>query len=297
MAQQLVNAIALGSVYTLFALGLSLSWGILNVLNLAHGAIFMFGAMAAYLITDGGGDLPLVVVLILAALVCAVLAALLELFAFGPIRRRSRDEHDVELRTLIGSIAAASILIAIGDRITENETVSLPRSLLEVTRNEVAGLNITNIQVILLVVSLVLSGALIWFIRSTRHGRALRAVAFDRQTSGLLGVSSQRLGVQAIALSGALAGVAGVLLTIYLGAADARMGEPLLLKAFVVIILAGVGSLGGAVFFAFALAIVETLVQYYLSADLRDAVAFGLIIVMLLIRPQGLLARGAVQRA
>jgi branched-chain amino acid transport system permease protein len=297
MAQQLINAIALGSVYTLFALGLSLSWGILNVLNLAHGAIFMFGAMAAYLITDGGADLPLVILLPLAALACAALAALLELLAFGPIRRHSHDEHDIELRTLIASVAAASMLIAIGDMITDHETISLPNSLLEITRHEVVGLNITNIQVILLVVSLALSAALIWFIRSTRHGKALRAVAFDRQTSGLLGVSAQRLGLQAIALSGALAGVAGVLLTIYLGAADARMGEPLLLKAFVVIILAGVGSLGGAVVFAFALAIVETMVQYYLSADLRDAVAFGLIIAVLLIRPQGLTGRGAVQRA
>lgn len=298
MAQQLVNAIALGSIYTLFSLGLSLSWGILNVLNLAHGAIFMFGAMAAYLITDSGqGDLPLAVVLPLAALVCAVLAALLEIFAFAPIRARSRDEHDIELRTLIASVAAASMLLAVGEMITDHETVSLPDALLEVNRYEVLGLNITNIQVVLLVVSLTLSAALIWFIRATRHGRALRAVAFDRTTSGLLGVSSKRLGLQAIAVSGALAGVAGVLLAIYLDAAEPRMGETLLLKAFVVIILAGVGSLGGAVVFAFALAIIETLVQYYLSADLRDAVAFGLIVVVLLLRPQGLTSKGAVQRA
>jgi branched-chain amino acid transport system permease protein len=297
VAQQLVNAIALGSVYTLFALGLSLSWGILNVLNLAHGAIFMFGAMAAYLITERAADLPLVVVLPLAALVCAGIAALLELLAFGPIRRRSRDEHDVELRTLIASIAAASMLVAMGDMITNHETISLPDGLFEVNRYEILGLNITNIQILLLVVSLVLSGALMWFIRSTRNGKALRAVAFDRQTTGLLGVSASRLGLQAIAVSGALAGVAGVLLAIYLDAAEARMGETLLLKAFVVIILAGVGSLGGAVVFAFGLAIVETLVQYYLSADLRDAVAFGLIIAVLLIRPQGLTSRGAVQRA
>ena len=297
MAQQLVNAIALGSVYTLFSLGLSLSWGILNILNLAHGAIFMFGAMAAYKVTDGAGDLPLVVVLVIAALVCGGLAALLELLAFGPIRRRSRDEHDVEMRTLIASIAATSILVAIGEMITNHESVGLSRGVYEVDRFDFVGLNITNIQVVLLVISLVLSAALIWFVRSTRHGRALRAVAFDRQTSGLLGVSAGRLGTQAIALSGALAGVAGVLLMIYIGAADARFGESLLLKAFVVIILAGVGSLEGAVLFAFALAIVETMVQYYLSADLRDAVAFGLIIIVLLFRPQGLLARGAVQRA
>ena len=297
MAQQLVNAIALGSVYTLFSLGLSLSWGILNILNLAHGAIFMFGAMAAYTVTDGGGDLPLVVVLVIAAAVCAGLAALLELLAFGPIRRRSRDEHDIEMRTLIASIAATSILVAIGEMITEHESVGLSRDVFEVKRFEFIGLNITNIQVILLVISLALSAALVWFIRSTRHGRALRAVAFDRKTAGLLGVSSGRLGMQAIALSGALAGIAGVLLMIYIGAADARFGESLLLKAFVVIILAGVGSLEGAVLFAFALAIIETMVQYYLSADLRDAVSFALIIVVLLFRPQGLLTRGAVQRA
>lgn len=296
MAQQLVNAIALGAVYTLFALGLTLSWGILGVLNLAHGAIFMAGALGAWVLTSWVEGLPLWVVLPCAAALAAALAVALEALAFGPIRRRSQTALDAEFRTLVASIAAASIIVALAEVISDDQPFTLPPSLLEVTGGPVLGVQVTNIQVILLVVAVLLSAALIAFVRRTRHGRALRAVAFDRATAGLAGISAERLGRQAIALSGALAGVAGVLLAVYLGSAEARMGEPLLLKAFAIIILAGVGSLGGAVAFAFGLALVETMVGYWLGAELRDGLAFTLIVIVLLLRPQGFVRRGAWQR-
>lgn len=297
MIQQLVNAMALGSIYTLFSLGLSLSWGILNVLNLAHGAIFTVGALVAYLLTSQFAGLSLWVVLPVAVAVCATLAFLMELLAFGPIRRRSRNELDAEMRTLIASVAAASILVAVVGAASHEQAFPISDSLIPRHVFEIAGLRITNIQLIIFATAVGLSALLVLFVRKTKHGRALRAVAFDRTASGLVGISAGRLQGQAMALSGGLAGVAGVLLAIYLGSAEAHMGDPLLLKAFAIIILAGVGSLGGAVVFGFSLALLETIVGYSFGADVRDALAFGLILGILIIRPQGLVARAGWQRA
>lgn len=296
MTQQLINALALGSIYTLFSLGLTLSWGILNVLNLAHGAIFMFGTMVAFIVTNVV-DAPLVVVMIAAILACAAISILLETLAFAPLRARSMNALDAEMRTLIASVAAGSILVTAAQVLSDHQPYALPERLFPTAVFDIAGLRISNIQIVVVVAALLLSLLLVLFVQRTRYGRALRAVAFDREASGLCGISARNLQLAAMALSGALAGVAGVLLALYLGSADAHMGDPFLLKAFAIIILAGVGSLGGAVAFAFVLAIVETILGYQFGADVRDALAFVLIIVILLARPQGLISRGGWQRA
>ena len=131
----------------------------------------------------------------------------------------------------------------------------------------------------------------------TRHGRALRALAQDPYTCGLMGISQNALAAATMFVSGALAGVAGVLLAMQLNTVEARLGEPLLLKAFAVIILGGVGSVQGAIAAAFLLALAETVTDVYIGTSVRDAVAFGLIILLLLFRPQGLFSRVAWQRA
>jgi branched-chain amino acid transport system permease protein len=297
MTQQIVNAISLGSIYTLFALGLTLSWGVLNVLNLAHGAIFMFGAMAGYVLTKGGGGLPLVAVLPLAMLCSGVLAATLEVAVLRAVRRRAADRHAADLTMLIASVAAGSILVAVGQNIINNEVVALPPTLFDVTSTTVLGVRVTDIQIVITVLALVMSGALAWFIRSTRHGRALRALSADPYICGLVGISANRTAAATLFVSGAIAGAAGILLAVQLNAVEAQMGDALLLKAFAVIILGGVGSVGGAVAGAFILAAVETGVVAYVDPSLKDAVAFVLIIVLLLLRPQGLISKGALQRA
>ncbi|MCM3920509.1 branched-chain amino acid ABC transporter permease [Frankia sp. AiPs1] len=297
MTQQLVNAIALGSIYTLFSLGLTLSWGILNVLNLAHGAIFTAGTMFAFLLTEHAAGLPFAVVLAAALVGSALLAVLMEAVAFAPIRARSGNALDAEMRTLIASVAVASIIVTVVGIQSDHQPYALPQSLLERHRYDVLGVHVSNVQILVLVAAIVLSALLVLFVRRSRYGRAMRAVAFDRTAAGMVGISARTLQLAAMALSGALAGVAGVLLAVYLGAADAHMGDSFLLKAFAIIILAGVGSLEGAVFFAYALALVETLVGYYLGGDVRDALAFVLIVVILVLRPQGLAARQGWQRA
>lgn len=296
MAQDLVDVVVLGSIFTLFALGLTLSWGVLNVLNLAHGAIFLMGALTAYVLTDGR-DLPLYLVLPAAALVAGLVAVALEVVAYRPLRRRVGDVHKAELPMLIASVGVAFMLTAIGVEITGNVPVGINESVFRVDTFELLGLHLTNLEVLIVGLALVLSVGLGLFVQRSRHGRALRALAQDPYTCGLLGISPERLALATMFVSGALAGVAGVLLALQQSAIEAHSWEPLLLKGFAVIVLGGVGSVWGAIFAAYLLALTEIMTVVHVSTSLRDAVAFALILVLLLFRPQGLFARTAWERS
>ncbi len=295
-AQDLLNVVVIGSIYTLFAMGLTLSWGVLNILNLAHGAIFMFGGLLAYLVTQDSA-LSLWIVMPMSMVVCGLIAVLLELVAYRPIRRRVADLHASELATLIASIGAGAMLVAIAENVTENQLVGINPETFVVEQTSFLGLRTTNLEIVIVAIAALLSVTLTLFITRSRHGRALRALAQDPYTCGLLGISPDRMAAATMFVSGALAGAAGVLLAMQLNTVEARLGEPLLLKAFAVIILGGVGSVQGAIAAAFLLALAETFTDVYASTSVRDAVAFGLIIVLLLFRPQGLFSRVAWQRA
>lgn len=295
MTRYIISAMTIGSVYTLFALGLNLTWGILNVLNLAHGALLMSGALTGYLVATSFG-LPLMWTLVAAVLVCGSLGVGLQVLVFGPIERWNTDYHSMEFAMLLAGVGSAGVLVGVAENITSRAIVSIPRSTLEITYFTVLGVRVTNAQVIILVTALVLSGCLIAFVTRTRYGRAMRALAYDSEATSMLGVRSSQLSIITFFVSGALAGVAGVLLALHLGAVHAHMGESLLLKAFAVIILGGVGSIGGTVIAAFLLALLEAVVGTSLGGTVRDLVAFILIIVLLLVRPQGLFARRAWQR-
>jgi branched-chain amino acid transport system permease protein len=295
LAQQLVSAAVLGSVYTLFALGLSLSWGVLNILNLAHGATFMLGALVVYWITRGNG-LTIAAVLPVAIVVCGVISVLFQIAVYAPIGRRARDAHGAELGTLIASVGLAAIPVAIAVDVTGNQSVAIPPSVFPVHSFTVAGVLLDDIEVAIVCVALVLSLCLAWFVRKTKYGRAMRALAYDAPTCGLLGISARRLELGTMFISGALAGLAGVLLSVQLNVVEAHMGDPLLMKAFAVIILGGVGSIGGAVLAAYLLAFVETMMIVYVDASLKDLVAFALIMALLVLRPQGLFSKLGWQR-
>jgi branched-chain amino acid transport system permease protein len=296
MAQQLVNALTLGSIYTLFALGLTLSWGVLGVLNLAHGALFMSGGLVAWLLTKDHG-VSIAVVLPLSTIAAGALAVILELLVFRPIRARYADAGAAEFGMLIASVGAAAVPVTIAVRLTDDEIKAIPDEVFPIETWTIAGVRISNIAVLIVALAIVLSVALTLFVRHTKYGHALRALAWDAGTCSLMGISSNRLSALTMFVSGGLAGAAGVLLAIQLGSMQARMGEPLMLKAFAAIILGGVGSLGGGIVAAYLLAIVETIMLVYVEPSLKDVVAFALIIVLLLVRPQGLFARASWQRA
>jgi branched-chain amino acid transport system permease protein len=198
---------------------------------------------------------------------------------------------------MIASIAAASALVALAEVISKNQIVGVNPATFDVTTTHVLGVRVTNLEIIIIVLALVLSVALALFVSRSRHGRALRALAEDPYVCRLLGISPTRMSIATMFVSGVLAGAAGLLLALQQSGVDPRSGDPLLLKAFAVIILGGVGSVPGAIVSAFILAFAEVFTQVYIDPGYVDGVAFALIIVLLLVRPQGLFAKTAWKRA
>lgn len=291
-----LNAIVLGSIYALFTIGMSLSWGVLNVLNLAHGSIFMSGALTAYLLTKSQ-PLPLAVVMPAGVLVSGGLVVLLEVAAFRPIRKRAESPHAAEMPIVIASVGASSVLVAAANLFTSGYGVSIAQQTFRPHTFRFAGFTISDIELVIIVAALGLTGLLSWFVNRTRHGRALKVVALDTYAAGLFGISVERLALATMFVSGTLAGCAGILMALQQNSVSANMGDSLLLKAFAAIVLGGIGSIWAAALGAYVLAAAEITAIVLIGVGLRDVVAFILIIVLLLLRPAGLFAKKAWQRS
>jgi branched-chain amino acid transport system permease protein len=292
--EQLINAIVLGAIYCLFAMGLGLTWGTLNVLNLAHGAVFMFSAFTCYLITQRADvHLPIAVVLIVAVVAGALLELGLDLLVFRQIKRRSRTQGEAEMSMLIGSIGASAILVTVAQQLTADTPFTVTAVPVKASVYHLG----SGVYVTIAVVAPVLTAGFALWIQRSRMGRAMRALAYDAPTSGLMGISEGRMSALAMAISGATAGVAGVFLTVYLDSVTADSGSDLLLRAFAVVVLGGVGSMWGTLIGAFVLAGGETLVTATTSGIWTSAVSFALIIVVLLVRPSGLFGKVKGMRA
>jgi branched-chain amino acid transport system permease protein len=293
--QQVINGAVLASIYVLFSLGLTLSWGTLNVLNLAHGAVFMFAGFTAYLVTKNI-ELPLAALIPICIVVAGLITVILELLAFREIRRRAGDLRQAELLMLIASVGAATIPVTIA----QNETHDTPFGLGHVSYRTIVyhtgSVSISNTQIMIICFGLALSIALGVWVKFSRQGRAIRALAYDPETSRLMGISSGRLAMATMFVAGGLAGLASILLMVYLGSLTPESGDNLLIKGFAAIILGGIGSVWGTLAGAIVLAAGETLVLTYTSGSWADAVSFGIIIVVILLRPQGLVAPQKTER-
>jgi branched-chain amino acid transport system permease protein len=293
VAQQALNAITLGSIYVLFSLGLSLAWGVANILNLAHSALFVIGALVSYEIAKVVA-LPLVIMLPLAALAGGLGAVALDVLAFTPITKRARNAAKRELAIVLASLGAAAIVVNVGNVRTNYMIQAIPTKVYGIKSYEFLGLRTTNVALIVLCMTAVAAGAVVIWLRRSAHGRAVRAVAFDRDLAPLFGVNSTRLSRFILFLGGALAGAAGLLLAIQLSGFDPYFANSLMLKAFAIVIIGGIGSIGGTVIAAYALAAVETAIIAYAPGGVPfDAVAFAIIILVLILRPQGI--AGVVQ--
>lgn len=296
MTQQAINALSLGSIYALFTLGLSLVWGVLGLLNLAHGAVFATAAYVAYRVAEAT-DAGLWFILPVAMLAGGAIALVLEVVAFRPIRARTDDEHQASLGMLLASVGTSAILITTVQNQLKVDAVRLPDSVLDISVYHLGSATYTNLTIIVVLSAITLSAATAMWVQTSHQGRALRALAYDAGTTSLLGVNANRIASAAMFVGGALAGGAGVLLALEFSMVSARMGEGLLLKAFAVVIVGGVGNIKGALLGGFLLAAAETIAVYNGYGQLRDAVAFLLVIVVLLVRPEGLFQRGKLERA
>jgi branched-chain amino acid transport system permease protein len=285
LAQQLLNGVVVGAVYALFSLGLTLVFGMHRILNLAHGAVFMWGALIGYFAVTLAG-LPLWAAFIVAVFGAGLVSVALELCVFRPLRRHQGDEFG----TIVASIGANLILMQLAQQATNAQTLRFPFGIFPILFYDIAGLRVSLQQIVILGAVAVIVIALLAFLFKTSLGSEARAVAVDERTSMLLGVNPGKVYLTSFLIAGMLAGAAGVILGVAFNSVSYVMGDAVMLQAFVVIVLGGLGSVTGAVLAGILIGMVQTLTTAYISTELSDAVVFGLLFVVLLIRPDGFFA-------
>ena len=285
LVQQVFNGLVLGTAYALFALGLTLVFGIQKVLNLAHGAVYMWGALIGlFLVTKF--QLPFLLALVLAGIAVGLLNVLVDLVAFRPLRKRGASDFGA----LVSSLGASLILVNISQRVTGAQTLRFPPESFPNTNFMVAGIRMSLVQLTVVGVAAVLLLALLLYLYKTSLGRQVRAVAISERTAQLLGVPAEKVYLQTYFISGAFAGITGVLLAVSFNSVHSFMGDDLLLRAFVVIIIGGLGSIPGAVVAGLLMGLSQTFLVAYTSSELSDVAIFTALIIFLLFKPQGLFA-------
>jgi branched-chain amino acid transport system permease protein len=296
LTQQLVNAVWLGSVYSLFALGYALVFSVLGVLNLAHSAVFMWGAWIGLIVVTLV-QLPLWIAAPLAMLGAGLISLALERVAFAPLRKRGAPR----IAQLISSIGASFFLVSlaqlVADALYGNYQQRFPIGTIPEGAIEGLPFRITPIQVIVLVISLLLMVLLNLLVSRTRLGQRMRAVAFNQRTASLLGVNVGQIYQLTFFLAGALAGAAGVLYALAYNQITPFIGEGIALKGLTVIVLGGLGNIQGALVGGFVVAALEVFSVAAGGSNYRDAIVFALLFVILLVRPQGLIGQKEQTRA
>jgi branched-chain amino acid transport system permease protein len=290
--QQVINGLFLGSIYALFALGYTLVFGVLDILNLAHAAVFMLAAFGALSLVTAA-HLHILVALPLAVLGAGLLGLVLERLAFRPLRGRA----DSNVSGLISSLAMAAIFEAIALELWGPNTARFPFDTTPDVPIHVLGAVVSRLQLTIVAVALGLFLVLWWLVQRTRLGREVRAVAESPRAARVLGVDVDRAIAAAFFISSALGGAAGVLFGLAFNSVAPDMGRGVELKGLAVIIVGGMGSMTGAVVAGFALGLVEVFVVSHLGGSYRDAVSFAALFLILVLRPRGLFGAPSLREA
>jgi branched-chain amino acid transport system permease protein len=281
LLQQLVNGVMLGAVYALIAIGYTLIFGVLGMLHLAHGEVFMVGAFVGLVVTTAySGNVMLA--LAAAMLATGLLGVLIERVAFRPLRGA---HHLAPLATTIG---AGIALQETARWYFGPEQKGFP-STIALRLWEIGPLRVSSVQVFILASAVVLMAAVSLFLARTRAGRAVRATAEDPTVAGLLGVNVGAVIVLVFFVASALAGAAGVLVGLAYNSVHPFIGVQMGIKGLVVMLLGGLGNVPGAMVGGLVLGVLEVLGVAYFASSYRDAFAFGAVMLMLLVRPEGLL--------
>lgn len=302
--QQVANGLTLGSIYALVALGYTLVYGILGLINFAHGEVVMVGALTALAASKFllAAALPpywvFILAFLLAALVCMALSVIIERIAYRPLRNAPR------LAPLITAIGVSIILQQLAMMLWGRSYHAMPQLLPE-TAFALGGVQITVIQLVIIGVAGLTMAALLVLVNRTRLGRAMRATAENPGIAALMGVDANRIIVLAFMIGSALAALAGMLVASNYGIAHYNMGFMLGLKAFTAAVLGGIGNLAGAVVGGLLLGVIEALGAGYigdltggvLGSQYQDVFAFFVLIGVLVLRPAGLLGERVAERA
>ena len=288
MLQQLVNGLILGSVYALLALGYTMVYGIIKLINFAHGDIYMMGAFMGYFLINSL-HLNFFLALILAMIGTAVLGVLVEFLAYRPLRNSTR------IAALITAIGVSFFLEYVMVYFVGANTRSFPQ-VIETVRYNFGPISLTNIQLMILVISLILTVLLQVIVQKTKMGKAMRAVSVDSDAAQLMGINVNRTISFTFALGSALAGAAGVLIALYYNSLEPLMGMTPGLKSFVAAVLGGIGIIPGAALGGFVIGLLETFATAFGMSDFRDAIVYGILILILLVRPVGILGKNVKEK-
>jgi branched-chain amino acid transport system permease protein len=285
--QQILNALQLGSIYALIALGYTMVYGILTMINFAHGDLFMVGAFFCFLAATALG-LPFVPTLLISMIGVAIIGVLIERFAYKPLRHAPR---------------VSAIITALGVGIfLENFTLVFapyPQHVPTLIKNTtwvIAGVSISSLQILIIVLSIVLLILLDYIVRKTMVGMAMRAISWDKTIVPLMGVPLNLVISATFALGTSLGGAAGVMYALAFPVIDPYMGILIGWKAFIAAVVGGIGNIRGAMIGGFILGGVEIMVAAFLPSTYRDFVAFTLLLILLIFRPYGILGKPRPQK-
>ena len=288
MLQQLVNGLILGSVYALLALGYTMVYGIIKLINFAHGDIYMMGAFMGYFLINSL-QLNFFVALILSMAGTAILGVIIEFLAYRPLRNSTR------ISVLITAIGVSFLLEYGMVYLVGANTRAFPQAI-QTVRYDLGPISLTNIQLLILGVSLVLMVLLQLIVKKTKMGKAMRAVSVDSDAAQLMGINVNRTISFTFALGSALAGAAGVLIALYYNSLEPLMGVTPGLKSFVAAVLGGIGIILGAALGGFVIVLLETFATALGMSDFRDAIVYGILLLILIVRPAGILGKNLKEK-
>jgi len=294
--QHIINGLNLGAVYALIALGYTMVYGVLQLINFAHSEVYMVGAFAGFYgsnllrLTDQPGWSAFAITLVIAIVVCSILGLCIERFAYRPLRNAPK------LNALITAIGVSLFLQFFGQVVFGADPKFFPQVLEDRTLFQMGAIQIQLFDVTILSVALVAMASLHFLIQHTRTGLAIRAVSFSFRSATLMGINVNRVIAITFIIGSSLAGIAAVLVALKYPKIDPLMGMLYGLKAFVAAVLGGIGNFRGAVLGGLLMGLSEEMVVAYMSSSLRDALAFGLLILILLLRPSGLLGQMKVEK-
>lgn len=286
--QQLINGVSLGSIYALIALGYTMVYGIIRLINFAHGDIYMVGAYVGFFATTYA-HFSFIPALIAAMVITGLTGMIIEKLAYRPLR------HAPKISILITAIGVSLLLEYGGILLVTPQPRTFP-AILDTSIYKVGPLIVNSQQVLILVVSIVLMVILTYVVQKTKFGKAMRATSFDTDAAMLMGIDVNKVISYTFGVGSALAGAAGVLVGVYYNSIDPLMGIMPGLKAFVAAVLGGIGVIPGAMFGGVLLGVVEALVSGFISSTFRDAAAFAILIIILLFKPSGLLGKNVREK-
>ena len=294
--QHIINGLSMGSVYGLVALGYTMVYGILKLINFAHGDVYMLGAYFGFFFAHklGFAETPsffgIVIVLILSMISCGVVGFLIELLAYRPLR------HMPKINLLITAIGVSLLLENGGQMLFGVDPKFFPEMIESKILFSFGEVSISNFQVIIVGVSMIFMILIQFIIFRTRVGKAMQAVSFNHTYASLMGINTDRIISFTFVLGSMLAAVGGILVRLAYPKIDPLMGIVFGLKAFVAAVLGGIGNIPGAIVGAMIMGLSEEMVVGYLSSTYRDALAFLLLILILLLRPAGLLGKKSAEK-